>query len=199
MHENGDNQRARLLARTQCQARAHRCSNGLGCVDAGHAARREHHADTWMMCVPCGVQYRAHLKGLLHLLERGFRRFSWTLQVSPRSFVPWHTDERDAHRRLRLWQLHPARELLADDRLELALRDPVCSSVGTPRLPAECRPPLASPASAAPVPPSRPVTRSAVLVLRATATFKKIWSGIAHKNVIRNVCQGDIVTLNSHG
>ena len=90
MHENGDNQRARLLARTQCQARAHRCSNGLGCVDAGHAARREHHADTWMMCVPCGVEYRAHLKGLLHLLERGLRRLSWTLQVSPRCFVPWH-------------------------------------------------------------------------------------------------------------
>ena len=80
---------------TQCQARAHRCSNGLGCVEAGHAAHREHHGDTRMMCVPCGVEYRAHLKGLLHLLERGLRRLSWTLQVSPRSFVPWHTDERD--------------------------------------------------------------------------------------------------------
>ena len=95
MHENGDNQRARLLARTQCQARAHRCSNGLGCVEAGHAAHREHHGDTRMMCVPCGVEYRAHLKGLLHLLERGLRRLSWTLQVSPRCFVPWHTDECD--------------------------------------------------------------------------------------------------------
>jgi hypothetical protein len=61
---------------TQCQARAHRCSNGLGCVEAGHAAHREHHSDTRMMFVSCGVEYRAHLEGLLHLLERGLRRLS---------------------------------------------------------------------------------------------------------------------------